>query len=91
MHYKVFSEVMTTMFHQCGILMDCNIFEMQNYELFLKALHHHLVIGHANLTTDYNGIFNPRVQNFSNDFSLTSRDVAHIMNKKNDQAKQNQK
>ena len=33
MHYKVLSEVMTTMFHQCGILMDCNIFEMQNYEL----------------------------------------------------------
>ena len=35
MHYKVFSEVMTTMFHKCGILMDCNIFEIQNYELFL--------------------------------------------------------
>ena len=28
MHYKVFSEVMTTMFHQCGILMECNIFEI---------------------------------------------------------------
>ena len=41
MHYKVFSEVKTTIFHQCGILMDCNIFEMQNYELFLRALHHH--------------------------------------------------
>ena len=50
MHYKVFSEVMTTMFHQCGILMDCNIFEMQNYELFLKALHHHLVMGIVNMT-----------------------------------------
>ena len=50
MHYKVFSEVMTTMFHQCGILMDCNIFEMQNYELFLKALHHHLVMGTVNIT-----------------------------------------
>ena len=50
MHYKVFSEVMTTMFHQCGILMDCNIFEMQNYELFLKALHHHLVMGTINMT-----------------------------------------
>ena len=50
MHYKVFSEVMTTMFHQCGILMDCNIFEMQNYELFLKALHHHLVMGTVNMT-----------------------------------------
>ena len=50
MHYKVFSEVMTTMFHQCGILMDCNNFEMQNYELFLKALHHHLVMGTVNMT-----------------------------------------
>ena len=50
MHYKMFSEVMTTMFHQCGILMDCNIFEMQNYELFLKALHHHLVMGTVNMT-----------------------------------------
>ena len=50
MHYKVFSEVMTTMFHQCGILMDCNIFEIQNYELFLKALHHHLVMGTVNMT-----------------------------------------
>ena len=50
MHYKVFSEVMTTMFHQCGILMDCNIFEMQNYELFLRALHHHLVMGMVNMT-----------------------------------------
>ena len=49
MHYKVFSEVMTTMFHQCGILMDCNIFEMQNYELFFKALHHHLVMGTVNM------------------------------------------
>ena len=50
MHYKVFSEVMTTMFHQCGILMDYNIFEMQNYELFFKALHHHLVMGTVNMT-----------------------------------------
>ena len=45
----------------------------------------------ADLTTDYNGIFNPRVQNSSNDFSLTSRDAAHIRTKKNDQVKQNQK
>ena len=42
--------VMTTMFHQCGILMDCNIFEIQNYELFLRALHHHLVMGTINMT-----------------------------------------
>ena len=50
MHYKVFSEVMITMFHQCGILMDCNIFEIQNYELFLRALHHHLVMETVNMT-----------------------------------------
>ena len=50
MHYKVFSEVMTTMFHQCGILMDCNIFEIQNCELFLRGLHHHLVMGTVNMT-----------------------------------------
>ena len=45
----------------------------------------------ADLTAGYNAIFNPEVQNSSNDFSLTSRDVMHIRNKKNDQAKQNQK
>ena len=50
MHYKVFSEVMTTLFHLCGILMDCNIFEMQKYELFLRAVHHHLVMGTVNMT-----------------------------------------
>ena len=49
MHYKVFYQVMTAMFHQCGILMDCNILEMQNYELFLKGLHHHLVMGTVNM------------------------------------------
>ena len=50
MQYKVFSEVITTVFHQCGILMDCNIFEIQNYELFLRALHHHF--GHGNSQHD---------------------------------------
>ena len=50
MHYKVFSEVMTTMFHLCGILIDCNIFEIQNYELFLRALHHQLVMETVNMT-----------------------------------------
>ena len=38
----------------------------------------------ANLTADYNAIFNPKVQNSSNNFFLTSRDVMHIRNKKND-------
>ena len=51
MHYKVFSEAMTIMFHQCGyFLMDCNIFEIQKSELFLRALHHHLVMGTVNMT-----------------------------------------
>ena len=45
----------------------------------------------ADLTADYNAIFNPKVQNSSNDFFLTSRDVMHIRNKKNDQVRQNQK
>ena len=45
----------------------------------------------ANLTADNNAIFNPKMQNSSNDFFLTSRDVMHIRNKKNDQARQNQK
>ena len=45
----------------------------------------------ADLTADYNAIFNPKVQNSSNDFFLTSRDGMHIRNKKNDQVKQNQK
>ena len=45
----------------------------------------------ADLTAGYNAIFNPEVQNSSNDFSLTFRNVMHIRNKKNDQARQNQK
>ena len=45
----------------------------------------------ADLTAGYNAIFNPKVQNSSNDPFLTSRDVMHIRNKKNDQARQNQK
>ena len=40
----------------------------------------------ADLTADYNAIFNPKVQNSSNIFFLTSRDVMYIRNKKNDQA-----
>ena len=44
----------------------------------------------ADLTADYNAIFNPKVQNSSNVFFLTSRDVMHIRNKKSDQARQNQ-
>ena len=36
---------MTTMFHQCGILQDCDILAIQGYEKFFKALHHHMVMG----------------------------------------------
>ena len=43
------------------------------------------------LTANYNAIFNPRVQNSSNGFSLTSRDIMHIRNKNIDQVKQNSK
>ena len=45
----------------------------------------------ADLTAGYNAIFNPKVQNSSNDFFLTSRDIMHIRNKIKDQARQNQK
>ena len=45
----------------------------------------------ADLTAGYNAIFNPKVQNSSNEFVLTSRDAMHIRNKENDQVRQNQK
>ena len=44
----------------------------------------------ADLIADYNAIFNLKVQNSSNDFFLTSRDLMHVRNKKSDQARQNQ-
>ena len=49
-HFKVMSEVMTTMFHQCGILQDCHILSIQGYERFLQALHHHMVIGNVTIS-----------------------------------------
>ena len=48
-HFKVLSEVMTNMFHQCGILQDCNVLAIQGYEQFLKALHHHMVMGNVTI------------------------------------------
>ena len=39
--YKVLTEVMTEMFHQCGFLGEAEIIELDNYEDFLKVLHHH--------------------------------------------------
>ena len=44
----------------------------------------------ADLTAGYNAIFNPKVQNSSNEFVLTSRDAMHIRNKENDQVSQKQ-
>ena len=46
-HFNVMSEMMTTMFHQCGILQDCHILSIQGYEKFLKLLHHHMVMGNV--------------------------------------------
>ena len=48
-HYKVLSEVMTEMFYQCGILQDYDVLAIQGYEQFLKALHHHMVLGNVTL------------------------------------------
>ncbi len=48
-HIKVLSEVMTAMFYQCGILQDYDVLAIQGYEQFLKALHHHMVMGHVTI------------------------------------------
>ena len=37
--YKVLTEVMTEMFHQCGFLQEDEVTELENYEDFLKVLH----------------------------------------------------
>ena len=49
-HFKIMSEVMTAMFHQCGILQDCDVLAIQGYEQFLKALHHHMVMGSVTIS-----------------------------------------
>ena len=49
-HFKIMSEVMTAMFQQCGILQDCNVLAIQGYEQFLKALHHHMVMGSVTIS-----------------------------------------
>ena len=48
-HFKVLSEVMTAMFYQCGILQDYDVLAIQGYEEFLKALHHHMVMGNVTI------------------------------------------
>ena len=50
-HFKVFSKVMTAMFYQCGILQDYDVLAIQGYEQFLKALHHHMVLGNVTQTS----------------------------------------
>ena len=45
--YKVLTEVMTEMFHQCGLLSKAEIIELDNYEDFLKVLHHHTFMGNV--------------------------------------------
>ena len=45
--YKVLTEVMTEMFRQCGLLGEAEIIELDNYEDFLKVLHHHTYMGNV--------------------------------------------
>ena len=49
-HFKILSEVMTAMFYQCGILQDCDCLAIHGYEQFLKALHHHMVMGNVTIS-----------------------------------------
>ena len=48
--YKVLTEVMTEMFQQCGLLIETDIMEMDNYQDFLKVLHHHTFMGIVSTT-----------------------------------------
>ena len=41
---------MTEMFLQCGLLIEADIIEMDNYQDFLKVLHHHAVMGNISTT-----------------------------------------
>ena len=45
--YKILTEVMTEMFHQCGILGEAEIIELDNYKDFLKVLHYHTFMGNV--------------------------------------------
>ena len=49
-HFKVLTEVMTEMFLQCGLLIEADIIEMDNYQYFLKVLHHCAVMGNISTT-----------------------------------------
>ena len=41
---------MTDMFQQCGLLSEADIIEMDNYQDFLKVLHHHTFMGNVSTT-----------------------------------------
>ena len=49
-HFKVLTEIMTRIFLQCGLLIEADIIEMDNYQDFLKVLHHHAVMGNISTT-----------------------------------------
>ena len=49
-HFKVLTEIMTEMFLQCGLLIEADIIEMNHYQEFLKALHHHTIMGNVSTT-----------------------------------------
>ena len=40
---------MTAMFYQCGILQNYDVLAIHGYEQFLKALHHHMVMGNVTI------------------------------------------
>ena len=48
--YKVLTEVMTEMFQQCGLLIEPDIMDMDNYQDFLKVLQHHIFMGNVSTT-----------------------------------------
>ena len=48
--YKVLTELMTHMLQQCGYLPEEDIIEMDNYQDFLKVLHHHTFMGNVSTT-----------------------------------------
>ena len=41
---------MTEIFHQCGLLDEVEVIEPDNYEDFLKVLHHHTFMGNVSTT-----------------------------------------
>ena len=48
-HFKILSEVMSTIFYQCGILQEYDVMAIHGYEQFLKGLHHHMVMGNVTI------------------------------------------